>query len=197
MAEAASDRNRPGWDQLISSWAALTGPIPGWASRAGAMAVTSWRSSASSCRAVLSGGQDPLGCHGHQPGAGSDLLAPGAPPEAIAQRFGGGDDQGLELAAGVRPGRHDSAAGGGQHPDRLAVPALAWPGEVVAGQGLVAGPDGVQGVALGPVAAPGPLGPVDLDHPLAMVDQEPGQPGPIAPGPFQGPDSPAWRLLVG
>ena len=177
------------------------------------MAVTSWRSSASSCRAVLSGGQDPVGGHGqgphggpvphrigqygHQPGAGSDLLAPGAPPEAIAQRFGGGDDQGLELAAGVRPGRHDSAAGGVQHPDRLAVPALAWPGEVVAGQGLVAGPDGVQGVALGPVAAPGPLGPVDLDHPLAMVDQEPGQPGPIASGPFQGPDSPAWRLLVG
>jgi hypothetical protein len=30
MAKAASERNRPGWDQLISSWAALVGPIPGW-----------------------------------------------------------------------------------------------------------------------------------------------------------------------
>ena len=48
MAKAASDRNRPGWDQLISSWAALIGPMPGWVSRAGAMAMTSWRSSASS-----------------------------------------------------------------------------------------------------------------------------------------------------
>jgi glutamate synthase domain-containing protein 2 len=41
---------------LISSWAALMGPIPGWVSRAGAMTVTSWRSSPSSwwasCRAV-------------------------------------------------------------------------------------------------------------------------------------------------
>ena len=36
MAKAASERNRPGWDQLISSWAALMGPMPGWANRAGA-----------------------------------------------------------------------------------------------------------------------------------------------------------------
>jgi hypothetical protein len=62
-------------------------------------------------------------------------------------------------------------------------PALARGGEG-AGQGFAAGPDGVQGVALGGVAAPGPLGPVDLDHPLALVNQQPGQPGPIAPGPF-------------
>jgi hypothetical protein len=116
-----------------------------------AMAVTSWRSSAWSCRAVLSGGQDPLGGHGQGPHGG--------------------------------PVPHGSL-GMATSPAQA---ATCWRH----------GPDGVQGVALGPVAAPGPLGPVDLDHPLAMVDQEPGQPGPIAPGPFQGPDSPAWRLLVG
>jgi hypothetical protein len=33
MAKAASEQNRPGWDQLISSWAALIGPIPDWPSR--------------------------------------------------------------------------------------------------------------------------------------------------------------------
>ena len=51
MAKAASERNRPGWDQLISTWAALMGPIPGWVSRAGATTVTSWRSSTSNCLA--------------------------------------------------------------------------------------------------------------------------------------------------
>ena len=65
------------------------------------------------------------------------------------------------------------------------------------GQGFAAGPDGVQGVALGPVAAPGPLGPVDLDHPLALVDQKLGQPGPIAARPLQGPHPPARGLGVG
>jgi hypothetical protein len=68
---------------------------------------------------------------------------------------------------------------------------------VVTGQGLAAGPDGVQGVTLGAVAAAGPLGPVDLHHPLALVDQEPGQPRPIAARPLQRPDPPAGGLLVG
>jgi hypothetical protein len=133
---------------------------------------------------------------GDQFGAGTELLAPGAPPEPFSKRFGGGDDQGLELAAGVRPGGHDTGAGDMQHPQRFPVPALAWRGEMVTGQGFAAGPDGIQHIALGPVAAPGPLGPVDLDHPLTLVDQKPGQPGPIATGPFQGPHPPAWRLLV-
>src|SRR5829696_8975872 len=69
-------------------------------------------------------------------------------------------------------------------------------GEVVPGQGLAAGPDGIQHVALGPVAAPGPLGPVDLDHPLTLVDQKPGQPSPIAARPLQGPHPPARGLLI-
>jgi hypothetical protein len=35
MAKAASERKRPGSDQLSSSWAAWMAPIPGWASRPG------------------------------------------------------------------------------------------------------------------------------------------------------------------
>ena len=70
-------------------------------------------------------------------------------------------------------------------------------GQVLAGQRFAAGPDGVQGVALGAVAAAWPLGPVDLDHPLAMVDQKAGQPRPVAPRPFKGPDPSAWRLPAG
>jgi hypothetical protein len=77
------------------------------------------------------------------------------------------------------------------------MPALAWGGQLVAGQRLPPSPDRVQGVALGAVAAAWPFGPVDLDHPLAMVDQEAGQPCPVAPGPFQRPDPPAWCLRSG
>jgi len=132
--------------------------------------------------------------HDHQRSAGAGLLQPGAPAQGVPQRLGGGDDQRLELPAGVRADVHDGGAGGVQHPDRLPVAALAWGGQVLAGQRLPAGADGVQGVALGAVAATRPLGPVDLDHPLAMVEQEAGQPGPVAPGPFQRPDPPAWRL---
>jgi hypothetical protein len=69
------------------------------------MAVTSWRSFCLQLLGVLPGGQGPLG------------------------------GQGLELAAGVGAGDHDGAAGDVQHPQRLPVPALAWRGEVVAGQG--------------------------------------------------------------
>src|SRR5262249_45097616 len=35
QTSAAWERNRPGWDQETSSWAALIGPTPGWPGRAG------------------------------------------------------------------------------------------------------------------------------------------------------------------
>jgi hypothetical protein len=124
-----------------------------------------------------------IGVGGNQPGAGAELLAPGTAPQGVPQRLGGGDDQDLELAAGVRPSLDDARPGGVQHPYRLAVPPLARAGEVVAGQGFAAGPDGVQHIALGPVAAPRPLGPVDLDYPLAPVGQKAGQPGAVTAGP--------------
>jgi hypothetical protein len=124
-----------------------------------------------------------IGGQGHQPRTDADLLTPGPPPKTVPQRLGGGNQQGLELAAGIRPGGHDAGPGGVQHPQGLPMPPLAWRGEVVTGQGIAAGPDRVQHSALGAVAAPGPRGPVDLNHPLTLVDQKPGQPGPIAPRP--------------
>jgi hypothetical protein len=50
--------------------------------------------------------------------------------------------------------------------------------------------DRVQGVALGPGAPRRPLGPTDLDHPLAVGLQEAGQPGAVAAGPFHRPTAP-------
>jgi hypothetical protein len=127
-----------------------------------------------------------------RPGAVGARAAPAAGPAAVR----GGDDQGLELP-GVGAGGHDGGAGGVQDPQRLSVSPLARRGEVVAGEGFTASPDGVQHIALGAVAPRGPLGPVDLDHPLALVDQKPGQPGPIAARPFQRPDPPARRPDLG
>ena len=90
MAEAASERSRPGCDQLISSCAAVTGPTPGWASSAGA----------STCTAVR---------------AGLRLSKPGAPAQPGAQRLRGGDQQRLELPAGVRAHLDRPGAGKLQH----------------------------------------------------------------------------------
>ena len=74
-----------------------------------------------------------IGGQGHQPRTDAELLAPGPPSKTVPQWHGGGDDQGLELAAGVGGGGHDAGAGGVQDPERLPVAALAWRGEVVAG----------------------------------------------------------------
>jgi hypothetical protein len=119
MAKAASERNRPGWDQLSSSWAALMGPIPGWAEQGRGHGHDELAQLRLQLLGVSSGGQGPLGGQGQgphggpvlqwiagggdQPGTGTELLAPGPPPQTVAQRVGGGDDQGLELAAAVRP----------------------------------------------------------------------------------------------
>ncbi len=212
IAKAASERSRPGWDQLISTWAAVTGPIPGWASSTGAIAVTSLRSSASSslasARAVSArwavrpaphGGavlHRIAGC-GHQRGAGAELWQPGPPSQAVRSGSGAVTISALSCRRASAPAWTAPGAGGVQHPQRLPVPALAWAGQVLAGQRFAAGPDRVQGIALGAVAAAGPLGPVDLDHPLTLVDQEAGQPGPIAAGPFQRPDPTTWCLRRG
>ena len=45
IANAASERSRPGCDQLISTCAPMAGPTPGWASSAGATARASTPSS--------------------------------------------------------------------------------------------------------------------------------------------------------
>ena len=57
---------------------------------------------------------------------------------------------------------------------------------MVAAERLPPGPDRIQGVALG-LGAAGPLGPIDLGHPLALIEQEARQPGAIAAGPLKRP----------
>jgi hypothetical protein len=102
----------------------------------------------------------------------------------------------MELPLGVGGGLDGRAARGQPRLERRAMSGGAGLGELVAAQGLTGGPGGVQRVGLGPVAAGGPLGPVQLHHLLGMSLQEPGQASAVAAGAFDRPDAMA-RLLVG
>src|SRR6266516_2189614 len=73
---------------------------------------------------------------------------------------------------------------------------LAWAGELVTGERFAAGADGVKRVALGGGAAAS-LGPVDLDHPLAMGEQEAGQARAVAAGALQRPAATTSSVLAG
>jgi hypothetical protein len=62
---------------------------------------------------------------GDQLCAGTNLLAPGPPRSLSRSGSGAMTIRASQLAAGVRPGGHDGGPGGVQHPQRLAMPALA------------------------------------------------------------------------
>jgi hypothetical protein len=67
---------------------------------------------------------------------------------------------------------------------------------MVVGEGLPGRADGVQGVALGPGASRGSLGPADLDHPLAVGLQEGSQASAVAARTFHRPTAPARHLRL-
>jgi hypothetical protein len=68
---------------------------------------------------------------------------------------------------------------------------------MVVGERLPRCTDHVQGVALGPAAPQGPLGPADLHHPLAVGLQEYGKPGAVAAGTLHRPATPTGHLRPG
>ena len=73
MAKAASEDSRPGCDQLIGTWAPVTGPTPGWASSADATARASVSSSPAELLGLLVGCQGPLGRGPQRPHGGPVL----------------------------------------------------------------------------------------------------------------------------
>jgi len=80
------------------------------------------------------------------------------------------------------PCPHRAVAGGQQHADGLPVATPAWLGQVLAAQRLAGCWSGVQVIGLGAVAARRAGGTVDLDHPLALLEQGGGEPSPVAAG---------------
>jgi hypothetical protein len=83
-----------------------------------------------------------------------------------------------------------AAAGDQQHPDRFAVAALTGLGEVLAGQRFAGGADRVELVRLRAVAPRRARWAVDLDDPLAPLEQEGGQTGAEAAARLDRPHAP-------
>jgi hypothetical protein len=113
----------------------------------------------------------------------------------VPELLGSGDDEGEDLALGGGGGVDGRASGGEAHGQRC---ALAWGtglSEVLAGEGLASGSDGVEGVGLGAVAAGGTVRAVELDDQLAALGEEPGQAGAIAAGALDRP-RPQTGVLV-
>jgi len=68
---------------------------------------------------------------------------------------------------------------------------------VLTGQHLPRRSGRVQDIAFGAVASGWPLGPIDLDHQLAVIDEQAGQPGPEAAGALHRPHPGTRRLPLG
>ena len=131
-----------------------------------------------------------------EPGTAADLRGGAAAAEPLPQRRWSADDQGLELVDRLGTGIHHTAAGGQQDPQRLTVTTGARLGQLLPGQHFPCRSGRVQHIALGAVASGRPLGPVHLDHPLAVVGQQAGQPGTEAARALHRPHSAAWRLTL-
>jgi hypothetical protein len=137
MAKAASERSRPGCDQLTSTWAAVTGPTRAGQQRRRHHPDQDGQLLAEPGR-LLVGGQGPLGGgpqrpHGRsilhrvvglggQRRPGPRLAQPPLAAQAGPQRLGRGHQQGLEVPAGIG-GLDGTGPGELEHPQGLALAA--------------------------------------------------------------------------
>ena len=210
-AKAASERKRPGCDQALRSWAAVITPTPGSASSVGASAWTSWSSSVSSwaASAVSASARRAAGrsamivarCSVEWAGlvrrraqrASCSLVVAA---ELLSELVGRVDDQPFQLADRLRAGEDGALAGGQQDAQSFPVAASPRLGEVLAGERFAGGAGGVELVGLGAVAAGRARWPVDLDHPLALLEQKARQSGAEAAGALDRPHPTAHRLLA-
>ena len=119
-----------------------------------------------------------------------------ADPEPFPQDLGGGDHQGVQLALGVAGGLDRGAAGRQPHRQGGSWTGRSGLGELITAEGLAGGPDRVQRIRLGAMAAGSPRGPIQLHNLFLVGSQEPGQPGAVAAGALDRPH-PLAVVLVG
>ena len=93
-----------------------------------------------------------------QPGAGGHELAGRAEPEPFPQDLGCGDDQRAPVALGVAGGLDGRAPGGQPHRERGSWTGRLGLGQLITAQHFAGGPDRVQRIRLGAMAAGGRLG---------------------------------------
>ena len=192
-AKAASDRKRPGCDQELRSWAAVMGPTPGSARSVGARAWTSWWSSNSSSpasvvsaiarRAVERRARIVARCSVEWAGQVRRREQRCSCPWVVSCRSWWRSWSGalmisaFQLAHCLGAGENGAFAAGEQDAQRLPVAASPRLGEVLPGERFPGCACGVKPVGLGAVAAGRARRPVDLDYPLALLEQEAGQSG--------------------
>jgi hypothetical protein len=124
------------------------------------------------------GGLDiPIGVNA-QPGTSRHQLAGRVGPEPFPYDLRCRNDQGVELALGITGGLDRRTAGRQPHRQRGPWPGRPGLGQLVTAQSLAGGPGRIQRVGLGPVAAGGPLGPIQLDHLLVMACRNRVSPAP-------------------
>ncbi|GGV60601.1 hypothetical protein GCM10010228_08580 [Streptomyces massasporeus] len=88
-------------------------------------------------------------------------------------------------------------AGGEKDTQRLALAAESALYQVLGGQGLLRGPDGIEHDGLASAQVGGPLRPADLDDLLAGLVKERDESGAVAADAFQSPAAAAGDLLPG
>src|SRR6266536_5400613 len=115
----------------------------------------------------------------------------------MAQLFARGDDERLEVVDRARARTNGAAAGDEQHTNCLALTALARLGEMFAPQRLVSCADRVELVGLGAVASCGSRRAIDLDDPLAVLEQERRQSCAEAAAGLNRPHATATRVMAG
>ena len=86
---------------------------------------------------------------------------------------------------------------GGEHAQCFPVTSSSGRGQVLAGQRLASGWDRVEVVGLGVFASGWPCWAVDLDDPLAMLQERGGQPGAVTAGALDRPHPLPVGLCIG
>jgi hypothetical protein len=106
-----------------------------------------------------------------------ELPVGGQMAELMAEPVGRVDDRCFQLTDRLRAREDGAFASSEQDAQRFAVAASSWLGWVLSGECFAGRAGGVEPVGLGAVATSRPRWPIDLDHPLALLEQEAGQPG--------------------
>ena len=193
--------------ELPMTWPATTGPTPTRSSSSGATRLE---------QLLLELGRLPLagqrptsgGPQGHdrggllgaeaardaQGGARAQQLAEGRATQPLAQGLGRACHQSVQRKDRAGAEVHGLGTGGQQYANGFTLPTSARVADAFAGEDLASGPQGVDLVALGSGPSGGPLRPVDLDDPLAPVEQGRGKAGAEAAGALDRPEAAVMSL---
>ena len=114
-------------------------------------------------------------------------------PQSTPELVRGADDEGVELVERPPPLPDHRFSGAQEHAQRLPLPTSSRFPQVLAPQGFAGGPDRIERIRLGAVAAGRPARTVDVDDALVGGGEGRGQTGPEAAGALEDPQAPVGR----